>query len=245
MKQGGLQPRGSVSLRDVPGLSFSRLDDDGSLAIGAATTLWAVENSPAVLRAFPGDRRGGRLRSAPCRCAAGRRWAATCATPPRPPTWPPSSLPAAPRRPSPTGGPSAACCWRTSSPGRGRRRSGPGSCSRRSRVPRLPPGSFAKYFKSFRSAMDCCTVGVGVVVDFAQPARPCSSDVRLALGAVAPTPIRATAWPRSCCVGQDARRGADRARSAEAAAEARPITDVRASAEYRKTLVEVLSRSGP
>lgn len=68
-----------------------------------------------------------------------------------------------------------------------------------------------------------------------------ADDVRIALGAVAPTPIRAR-------TAEDRLRG--RRPSAEdldeaasfAAAEARPISDMRASAEYRRALSRVLVR---
>src|SRR5512143_4288256 len=53
IKLGALQPRALVSLKDVPGMAFVRLEGDGALAIGAGTTLAAVEDSPDVRRAFP------------------------------------------------------------------------------------------------------------------------------------------------------------------------------------------------
>jgi carbon-monoxide dehydrogenase medium subunit len=107
-------------------------------------------------------------------------------------------------------------------------------------VPPLQDTGFAKYFKSFRSAMDCCTVGVAVYADFA-PGSPVVRDVRLALGAVAPTPIRART-AEAMLVGRELDDALIDRASAEAAGDAQPIDDLRASAEYRKILVEVLSR---
>ncbi len=100
--------------------------------------------------------------------------------------------------------------------------------------------SHAKYYKTFRSAMDCCTVGVAIAAVFT-PGTTSLSDVRLALGAVAPTPVRARQAERMA-LDQPLDEGLIERVSAQAAAEAWPISDVRASAEYRTTLVEVLTR---
>jgi CO/xanthine dehydrogenase FAD-binding subunit len=66
-------------------------------------------------------------------------------------------------------------------------------------------------------------------------------DVRIALGAVAPVPLRARA-------AEDALRGKQASEEALAeagklaAAASRPISDIRGSAEYRRHLVDVLTR---
>jgi carbon-monoxide dehydrogenase medium subunit len=66
-------------------------------------------------------------------------------------------------------------------------------------------------------------------------------EPRIALGAVAPTVIRAAqaeAYLEGRAISPEAMREAGRI----AAAEARPITDFRASAEYRRDLIAVLTR---
>jgi len=66
-------------------------------------------------------------------------------------------------------------------------------------------------------------------------------DVKIALGAVAPTPIRARA-AEEILRGQavDQERIDEVARAA--AAEARPIDDIRGSARHRRAIVEALTR---
>ncbi|MFO1268748.1 MAG: hypothetical protein U1F67_19480 [Rubrivivax sp.] len=64
-------------------------------------------------------------------------------------------------------------------------------------------------------------------------------DVRIVLGAVAPTPIRAAppvAAPKAACPTPTLLDAA----AAAALAESRPISDVRASAAYRRRMVGVL-----
>jgi CO/xanthine dehydrogenase FAD-binding subunit len=86
-----------------------------------------------------------------------------------------------------------------------------------------------------RRAMDLAIVGVAVLLD----AAPDELEARIALGAVAPTPIRVTA-------AEDLLRGAElteetigeAARLAENAAT--PIDDVRGSARYRRDMVREL-----
>ena len=89
-----------------------------------------------------------------------------------------------------------------------------------------------------RVAMDLAIVGVAVVVI---PADKTCQDIRIALGAVAPTPIRAK-QAEAIVRGQ---RFSDELieKAAEiAASESRPIDDHRASAEYRREMVKVLVR---
>jgi carbon-monoxide dehydrogenase medium subunit len=84
-----------------------------------------------------------------------------------------------------------------------------------------------------RKAMELATVGVAVSLG--------SSDLRIVLGAVAPTPIRARK-------AEELLRGRtiDEKLIAQAAdlaeSESRPISNVRASAEYRRDMVRVLTR---
>ncbi|MBL8289824.1 MAG: xanthine dehydrogenase family protein subunit M [Rubrivivax sp.] len=88
-----------------------------------------------------------------------------------------------------------------------------------------------------RKAMELATVGVAV--SLAMRGDGAVHDVRIVLGAVAPTPLRARA-AESLLEGRvpDATRLDEAA--AAAAAESRPISDVRASAAYRRRMVGVL-----
>ncbi|MFO1286032.1 MAG: hypothetical protein U1F49_05565 [Rubrivivax sp.] len=86
-----------------------------------------------------------------------------------------------------------------------------------------------------RKAMELATVGVAVsLVKRGETVH----DVRIVLGAVAPTPIRARA-AESLLEGRTPDAVLDAA-AAAALAESRPISDVRASAAYRRRMVGVL-----
>ena len=99
-------------------------------------------------------------------------------------------------------------------------------------VPAPPPRTGKVYIKhGRRKAMELATVGVAVTWTR-------DADVRIVLGAVAPTPIRARAAEE---VLKKDPRALDQA-AAAAMAEARPISNVRASAEYRREMVRVLTR---
>jgi carbon-monoxide dehydrogenase medium subunit len=250
MKQERVQPKVLVSLRDVPGLSFIRAKEDGALAIGAATSLAAVENSAEVLERFPAIAEaaswigsvqvrtratvGGNLCNAapsadmaPILIAHGATATITDGRAER-------TLP-----------------LEDFFTGPGQTVLGPGELLAAVIVPATPAWTFSAYKKAYRSAMDIATVGVALVTVFASAASSGAAgssdearsvrDVRLVLGAVAPTPIRAHAAER-LLTGHKLDEALIAQASRKAAAEARPITDVRASAEYRTTLVEVLTR---
>jgi carbon-monoxide dehydrogenase medium subunit len=81
---------------------------------------------------------------------------------------------------------------------------------------------------------------VGVAISLTLEGDTCR-EIRIALGAVAPTPIRARraeALLRDQVIDE---RLVDAAAQA-AKGESRPIGNVRASAEYRRQMVEVLTR---
>lgn len=106
-----------------------------------------------------------------------------------------------------------------------------------------PPGERASshYVKlKERQKMDIAFVSVAAAVQLA-PGDGVVKDVKIALGAVAPTPIRATgaeAALRGRQVTDDLLEEVGR----QAADASRPITDVRASADYRKEMVYVLTK---
>jgi aerobic carbon-monoxide dehydrogenase medium subunit len=107
------------------------------------------------------------------------------------------------------------------------------------RVPK-PSQSFRSAYlrRALRRSMDIPVVNVAGGLTISDGV---IHDSRIVLGAVAPTPIRATR-AEEVLDG----RPADPARLAEAARvaaeEARPITDIRATLEYRRAMVEVFVR---
>jgi len=105
------------------------------------------------------------------------------------------------------------------------------------RIPPMRPGSRGTYLKfSPRSKMDCALVGVGVVIATHEGA---FGKVRIGLGAVAPTPLRALRAER-LLTGKPVSEEQVGEAAKIAAADSLPIDDHRASAQYRRTMVEVL-----
>jgi carbon-monoxide dehydrogenase medium subunit len=110
-------------------------------------------------------------------------------------------------------------------------------------VPYPPAGSKGVYLKhAVRGAMDIAMVGVAVMIT-PDSGKNEIQDVRIGLGAVAPTPIRALkaeALLRGKPLGSVLLKEA----ALLAASEASPINDQRSSAENRRWIVEALTRRG-
>ncbi len=106
-------------------------------------------------------------------------------------------------------------------------------------VPR--PTGHALYLKhSPREAMDIAIVGVGLSLRMNDDR---CAEARLVLGAVAPTPLRASHAEAELLDRPLTPERIDRA-ARVAAEEARPIDDVRGAAWYRRKMIDVLTRRG-
>ena len=103
-----------------------------------------------------------------------------------------------------------------------------------------PPGTQALYLKvPARTAIDIAVVGVTALVTL-DSKHTHIIDVRIVLGAVAPTPIRAYE-AEAIMKGKAIDRHLIERAAQAAADEARPISDIRGSASYRKEMVKVLT----
>jgi carbon-monoxide dehydrogenase medium subunit len=110
-------------------------------------------------------------------------------------------------------------------------------------VPYPAPGSKSVYLKhAVRGAMDIAMVGVAVLIT-PDGAQNNVQDVRIGLGAVAPTPIRA-AKAEALLRGKPLSAALIKEAAAMTAAESSPISDQRSSAENRRWIVEALTRRG-
>ncbi len=118
---------------------------------------------------------------------------------------------------------------------------GPDEILKRIVIPDPKPKQFSVYLKfGPRQAMDIAVVGVAIALIF-NGDRECK-EARVVLGAVGATPFRAVR-AEAALQGRIDEAVVEHA-ATEAMADAKPIDDVRASAEYRKHLVGVLVRRG-
>lgn len=88
-----------------------------------------------------------------------------------------------------------------------------------------------------RKAMELATVGVAVNLTMSKDK---CSEIRIALGAVAPTPIRARK-AEALLAGNTVDAASIAACAAAAASESSPISNIRGSADYRRRMVEELT----
>jgi carbon-monoxide dehydrogenase medium subunit len=107
-------------------------------------------------------------------------------------------------------------------------------------LPAPQPRTGGAFFRRTRTAMDIAVVCAAAVLSLANGT---CGDVRISLGAVGPTPMRAVR-AESALRGQSLTEPLIAEASRIAAEEARPIDDVRSSAEYRREMVDVLTRRG-
>ncbi|MBW1802771.1 MAG: FAD binding domain-containing protein, partial [Deltaproteobacteria bacterium] len=108
-------------------------------------------------------------------------------------------------------------------------------------LPHPPEHSGGAYLKLMRrNALDLALVGVAVWLRLDADRKVCK-EARIALGAVAPTPIRARKAENALI-----NHRIDEIRAAEAgeaaSREASPITDIRATKEYRTEMIKVLTK---
>jgi CO/xanthine dehydrogenase FAD-binding subunit len=105
-------------------------------------------------------------------------------------------------------------------------------------VPAQPANTAGAYFKMSRVAVDLAVVGVGVVVT--RDGDSCK-DIKITLGAVAPTPIRAKK-AEAVIKGKKVDDALLEQAGKIASEEATPIDDVRGSAFYRTEIVKVYTK---
>jgi carbon-monoxide dehydrogenase medium subunit len=239
MKEKGLLPKYIVDLKRVPGLAGIQENGDGSLSIGALTTMYAIETSPVIQKKYPFFAQSAaevgsiQIRN---RATVGGNMA--------------NATPSADVAPSLIALNAAAKIARV-----GAERTmaledfflGPGQNAMEAEeilteitIPRTDPQLVGEYVKfSPRDMMDLAYIGVAVAYIFDRDKR--CSGVRIVLGAVAPTPIRARD-SEALLEGRVLTEELARQVGDEAARESKPISDVRSSADYRRAMVAVMTK---
>lgn len=235
-----IEPGYVVDIEGIAGLDYIKYDDRQGLTIGALTPIRSLERSPELQRRFPViSQSASQLGSVAIR-NVGTIGGNLCNAAPSAETAPALiGLSAKAKITSPSG--ERLVPLEDFFTGPGTTVLGKGELLVEIQVPVPEPNTKGIYLKhGLRGTIDLAIVGVAVVATFETNGEICK-DIKIVLGAVAPTPIRARK-------AEGILRGKkiDEAlidQSAEVAAnEARPISDVRASAEYRKEMVKVFTR---
>jgi carbon-monoxide dehydrogenase medium subunit len=235
----GLRPCAHVvNIKTVPGLGGLSFDPVHGLRIGALTTARDIETSALAAAHYPNL--VGAVRSLGSVQVRNRATLVgnICRASPAADTAPPLI---ADEAVATTYGP----LGRRSLPidgfflGPGATRLAPGEIVTEVSIPAPRPASGRAYIKlGRRKAMELATVGVAVTLR--QEHGRCAG-IRIVLGAVAPTPIRALEAERAL-IGRTLDSRAIAEAAARAMSECSPIGNVRASAAYRREMVGVLTR---
>jgi aerobic carbon-monoxide dehydrogenase medium subunit len=243
MKEKGLLPKYIVDLKRVPGLAGIRENGDGSITLGALTTLYTIETSALIKRKYPFLAQSAaevgsiQIRN---RATIGGNMA--------------NASPSADTSPALM----ALGATATIANGAGARTvavedffTGPGQNVMNAddilseiTIPKTAANLVGEYIKfSPREMMDLAYVGVAVAYNLgAQSANDkICSGVRIVLGAVAPTPIRAKR-AEAALEGQILGEALAEKAGQIAAEEAKPISDVRSSADYRRAMVGTMTK---
>ena len=240
MKEKGLVPKYIVDLKRLPGLSGIRENTDGSIAIGALTTMRQMETSPLLIRKYPFlCQSAAEVGSIQIRNRATVGGNMSNATPSADVAPSLIALDATARVASANGERTIALedFFR-----------GPGQTVMNSdeiltviTIPKTDPRVVGEYIKfSPREMMDLAYVGVATVYTITDQEKKCLG-VRIVLGAVAPTPIRAKR-AEAALEGQVLSEELAEKVGGIAAQEARPISDVRSSADYRRAMVGAMTK---
>src|SRR5919106_4246921 len=190
IKEKGWVPRYVVDLKKLPGLSGIRENGDGSMTIGALTTMREIETSPVITRQYPFlAQSAAEVGSIQIRNRATIGGNMANATPSADVAPSLIALNATAKIVSASGERSLPLeeFFR-----------GPGQTVMRAeeilseiRIPKTSPRLVGEYIKfSPREMMDLAYVGVAVAYTLGEPEKTCQG-VRIVLGAVSPTPMRA------------------------------------------------------
>ncbi len=240
MKEKGLVPKYVVDLKRIPGLSGIRENGDGSITIGALTTMREIETSSLLMKKYPFLSQSAaevgsiQIRN---RATVGGNMA--------------NATPSADVAPSLIALNATAKSVNAS----GERTfpleaffRGPGQTVMdvdeiltEITIPKTSPRVVGEYIKfSPREMMDLAYVGVAVAYALGENDKKCAG-VRIVLGAVAPTPLRARR-AEALLEGQILTEALAEKAGQIAAEESKPISDVRSSADYRRAMVGAMTK---
>lgn len=235
-----LKPKYVVDITGISGLDYINYDEKLGLRVGALTTIRSLETSPLLQQKYPIiSQAASQLGSVQIR-NVGTLGGNLC-----------NAAPSADTAPALIGLSTSAKI--IGSDGERvvpleRFFTGPGSTVIKStellveiQVPVLLANTKGIYVKhSVRGTIDLAIIGVAVVITMDSESKVCQ-DIKIVLGAVAPTPMRSHK-AEEFIRGKVVDNGLITRSSQAASEEARAISDVRASAEYRKEMVKVFTQ---
>lgn len=237
LKDRAIKPEYVVDIGYIPGLEYIDYDKKKGLRIGALTTIRAIEKSDKLSQAYPVIcQSAGLLGSMAIRNVATIGGNLCNATPSADMAPALLGLSAVAKITGPGGQREVLLEEFFTCPG--------GTCLKKGeilleiQVPPPSPNTRGVYLKHSRTAVDLATVGVAVIMTSENGT---CKDIRIALGAVSPTPMRAK-QAEDLLRGKKVTENLIEKVAQEAADESKPISDVRASVGYRREIVRVLTR---
>jgi len=240
MRAGRLTPDRIVDVKNVPELNELRYDASGGLTIGAAVPCYKIYADQAIARAYPGLIDAASIVGGVAIQGRATLGGNLCNSSPSADTIPVLiAMGAKVNIRGPRGSRQLPAEQFCTAPGRNVLEAGEVVVS--IELPAPPPNSGAHYQRFIpRYEMDIAVVGVGAGVVLSDDKRTIRS-ARIALGAVAPTPLfvpeAGQALEGKPAAEESLAAAAEIARNA-----ARPIDDMRGTAAQRKHLVGVLTR---
>ena len=239
MKEKGLVPKYVVDLKRIPGLTGIRENSDGSIAIGALTTMREIETSPLITSKFPFlAQSAAEVGSIQIRNRATVGGNMANATPSADVAPSLITLNAIAKIVGADGERSVPL--ETFFRGPGQTIMSADEILTDITIPKTSPRLVGEYIKfSPREMMDLAYVGVAVA--YTRSAQQRCEGVRIVLGAVAPTPIRARR-AEAAVEGQILTEPLAEKAGEIAAEESKPISDVRSSADYRRAMVGAMTK---
>jgi CO/xanthine dehydrogenase FAD-binding subunit len=238
IRHAGLKPRAIISLKHIPGLDTIAFDETKGLTIGATALLADVASHPDILKQYPTVAQAARGTANVQVRNMGTVIGNLCNASPSADNAPTLlAMGAEVHIQGPAGGRTLPLEHFFKGPGVTALE--PFEIVTSVQAPIPAPHSGTAYFSlSARGKLDCTAVGAGIMLTL--KGRVCE-DIRLFISACGPTPVRARNAEKMIRGKELTAEAVDKA-GAEASWETKPITDVRASADYRSKMVAVLTR---
>jgi len=240
MKEKGLAPKYVVDLKRIPGLTSIRENGDGGITLGALTTLYTIETSALIKKKYPFlAQSAAEVGSIQIRNRATIGGNMANATPSADTAPALIALNAAAKIASASG--ERTVKLEDFFTGPGQNVMNPDEILTEITIPKTASNLVGEYIKfSPREMMDLAYVGVAVAYNLGAGDKKCAG-VRIVLGAVAPTPLRARR-AEAALEGQMLSEALAEKVGQIAAEEAKPISDVRSSADYRRAMVGAMTK---